>query len=167
MARHEEKLDGGLVTDRDPAMLEPGQLSGLQNAIYLPGSQALQRARGRSAFGVATATALDVDGLRDIQFDNGNHYLIGHVTASYVSAAVGDTGTFGVLATEVGDGSQLEVVHYRNRFFLFNGATQSATATSFNRLLYLTATGVANTPTVRNHGLLPVDSAPTVTTAGG
>src|SRR3990172_3459866 len=99
MARHEEPLSGGLVTDRDPAFLEPGQLSGLQNAIYLPGSQALQRARGRSAFGTVSADAVDVDGLRDIQFDNGNHYLVAHATASYVTAAAGDTGTFGVLAT--------------------------------------------------------------------
>ena len=46
MSRRVEPLDKGLVTIRDPALLKPGELSFIRNAVYLPGSQALQRAKG-------------------------------------------------------------------------------------------------------------------------
>lgn len=167
MSRHVEPLDRGLVTIRDPALLKPGELSFIRNAVYLPGSNALQRARGRSAFGTATASALDVSGLRDLKFDNGNHYLFAHVSASYVSAIVGDTGTFGVVVSGIGVGTQLEAVQYRNRYFLFNGTTSSVTSIGTNRVAYLSATAAANTPLTRQHGLLPVFSAPPVVTSVG
>lgn len=167
MARHTEPLSRGLVTIRDPSLLKEGELSRIRNAVYLPGSNAIQRARGRAAFGSATADDSDVDGLRDAKFDNGNHYLIAHVASSYVSAAVGDTGTFGTLVSGVGNGDQLEVVHYRNRFFLFNGTSADASAIGTNKVIYLSATAVANTLISRQHGMLPVRSAPRITTAAG
>lgn len=163
MARHTEPLNRGLVTIRDPALLEPGELSFIRNAVYLPGSNALQRAAGRAAAGTASAGNFDVDGLRDAKFDNGNHYMIGHVSASYVSGAVADAVTFGVLESGIGDGDQLEVVHYRNRFFLFNGTQANASGLPSNRVMYLSATAAATTPTMRQHGMLPVVAAPTVT----
>lgn len=167
MARHIEPLDKGLVTIRDPGLLKPGELSYIRNAIYLPGSNALQRARGREVFGTATASAVDVAGLRDMKFDNGNHYLLAHVSASYVTALVGDTGTFGTLVSGIGVGTQLENVQYRNRYYLMNGVQAEASAIGSNRVVYLSATAVANTPLVRQHGMLPVVSAPSVTTAAG
>lgn len=167
MAKHTEPLDRGLVNVRSSALLEPGQLSDLQNAVFRPEEKALRQPTGRTQFGAATATGLDVDGLRDAKFDNGNHYLIAHVTASYVSAAVGDTGTFGVLVSGVGDGSQLEVVHYRNRFFLFNGVSSDASAIGSNKAIYLSATAAANTLIARQHGMLPVRSGPRISTATG
>lgn len=169
MARHVEPLSGGLVTIRDIAELEPGQLSYLRNGIYNPGDPALYRAFGRSSFGTVSATAVDVVGLRDIQFDNGNHYLLAVASASAYRAPVGDSGSFTSMASFASVPTQLEVAHYRNRFYLFGGTTVDASAASANGNLvaYLTATAAANTPTTRAHGLLPVVSAPTVTTAAG
>ena len=92
MARHKEPLDGGLVTIRDAAALQPGELSYAHNCLYLPGKGALQRARGRSVFGTVSATAVDVIGLRDIQFDNSDHDLIALASATLFKSAVGDAG---------------------------------------------------------------------------
>jgi hypothetical protein len=175
MARHVESLGLGLWTAPSPATLENGQLSYLQNGVYLPGSLALQRARGRSVFGSATAVATDIDGLRDIQFDNGNHYLVAMISGtatgngSYRYATVGDTGTFANLVSGFNAGSQLEVVHYRNRFFLLNGSFNmgSATAVNTNYVAYLSATATASTPLTRQHGMLPVVSTPFVTATAG
>ena len=173
MSRRVEPLDKGLVTIRDPALLKPGELSFIRNAVYLPGSQALQRAKGRAAFGTATASALDVDGLRDVQFDTGDHLIVAHVSTAYVTAAVGDTGAFGILASGVNDGTQLEAVHYRNRWFLFNGTVNSSTATAVtgvggiiqnsNKVVYQSATAAGTTPTVRQHGMLSVPGMETPT----
>jgi hypothetical protein len=154
-------------------MLEPGQLSYLQNGVYLPGSQALQRARGRTQFGAVTATGTDVDGLRDVQFDNGDHYLVAMISGtaagngSYRFSSVGDTGTFANLVSGITAGSQLDVVHYRNRYFLMNGVSTVASASGSNRVVYLSATAAGTAPTVRQHGMLPVDATPTITTAAG
>src|SRR3972149_11417931 len=167
MARITEPLDGGIWTAPDPALLKPGQLSGGQNFVYLPGSQAIQRARGRSVFGTVSAETVDVPGLRDIQFDNGNHYLVSLASSPLASAVVGDTGTFGLVTSLPATGAQLEVAHYRNRFYLFSGVTSEATAIDSNQVVYLSATSVAATPSVRQHGLLPGIASPLVTTAAG
>lgn len=167
MARHQEPLDKGLVTIRDPGLLKEGELTFVRNAVYLPGSNALQRARGRAAFGTATATAVDVVGLRDLAFDNGDHYLVAHATASYVTAVVGDTGTFGVLVSGIGTGTQLEVAQFRNRYYLMNGTSANASAIGTNQVVYLSATAAGTAPSVRQHGMLPVQAAPNITTAGG
>jgi hypothetical protein len=153
-------LNGGLVTNLDPALLSEGQLSFIKNGSYRSGSQALRRAKGRAVFGVVTATGHDVDGLRDAKFDNGDHYLIAHSSANYSTAAVSGAGTFGLLASGVGDGDQLDVVHYRNRFYLFNGVTADVGDPASNRVFYLTATAANTPPTTRFHGMLPVIAAP-------
>jgi hypothetical protein len=156
----------------DPAFLVPGQLVSAQNATYYPGSPAIQRAAGRTAFGTVSATAVDVVGLRNTLFDNAVHLLIAHASASYLTANVGDTGTFGILsgagnlglATSIGVGTQLESAHYRNRFYLFNGTTVATAITGIansNVVTYLTATSVG-TPVFRSHGLLPVPEKPVV-----
>jgi len=76
MGRLTEPLTGGLVTDRDPALLKPGQLQGMRNLVYRNGAAALCHARGRSQFGVVSAATTAVAGLRDIHFDNGDFYLV-------------------------------------------------------------------------------------------
>ena len=166
MSRHTENLNGGVVTIRDASVLNPGELTFVRNAVLVPGTNALWRATGRTAFGTATASAIAVDGLRDARFDNGGHYVIAHTSASYVTAAVGDTGTFGVLASGVGDGSQLEVAHYRNRFILFNGVSAASSGQPSNKVMYLSATG-AVVPTLRQNGMLPVEAAPFVSSTAG
>lgn len=166
MARHVEPLNGGLVTNLDPALLREGQLSFIRNGVYRSG-QALRRAKGRQVFGTVTATGHDVDGLRDIHFDNDDHYLIAHTSSNYSTAAITGAGVFGLLASGVGDGDQLEVVHYRNRFYLFNGVQTDVTAAASNRAVYLSATAASTAPTTRVHGLLPVIDAPQYTTTAG
>lgn len=153
MARKAEPLNGGLVTSRDPAVLEEGELSAIQNAEYRPGSQALQRVKGRALFATASTTA--VVGLRDVKFDNGDHYLIAHASNLYFKSAVGDTGTFASFDT-VTAGTKLERIHFANRFYLLNGAND-------NRVFYLSATATGTTPSVRRMGLLAVDDTPTTT----
>lgn len=165
MGRRPEPLTGGLVTNVDPALLKPGQLSDIRNLVYMNGATELNRAPGRASFGqVSAATA--VAGLRDIHFDNGDHYLVAMAGTKYRTAPVGDTGSFTDLAT-IASGTSLEVVHYRNRFFLMNGATQAASAIGTNTVVYLSATAAGTPPTTRQHGLLPVISAPNVTTGAG
>ena len=160
MARIEEDLDGGLWTAMDPAFLQKGQLSALQNAIYIGGSQALQRAKGRTAFGTVSATGVDVNGLRDIEFDNGDHYLFAIASNVISTAVVGDTGTFSSATSLATTAASLEVAHYLNRFYLLNGTIASASAIDTNLVAYLTATAAGNTLQLRQHGMLPVIAAP-------
>jgi hypothetical protein len=169
MARHVEPLNGGVWSALDPAFLRPGQLSAGRNFVYLGGSPAIYRSWGRAVFGAVSASAVDVNGLRDAQFDGGDHILIAAASASYLTAAVGDTGTFGVLASGLpGVPAQLEAVQYRNRFYLLNGipgAVSSALGT--NKVLYVSATGTGIPASTRQHGMSPVISPPTVSTTAG
>ena len=168
MPRHIEPLNGGLVTSKDPALLSEGQLSDIRNGVYKAASQALQRARGRTVFGVVTSVASAVVGLRDAKFDNADHYLIaGTEGGAYVTASVTGAGAFGVLVSGLGTLSQLERIHYRNRFFLLNGTTAAPDVTGTNRVIYLSATAANNPLQIRQHGMLPVISAPFVSTASG
>ena len=166
MGRKIEKLTGGVVTDRDDAFLEPGQLSDIRNMVYKNGATQLERAPGRAAFGTVSAVATGVVGLRDIHFDNGDHYLVAMAGTKYRTSPVADTGSFTDLATIVA-GTTLEVVQYRNRFFLMNGASADASSIGTNVVTYLSATAVGNPLQTRQHGLLPVIAAPNVTTAAG
>lgn len=164
MARRVELLNGGLVTVRDKSLLRPGELSFLRNAVYRAGSPALWRATGRVAAGTASAdpAGADIVGLRDMQFDNGIHVVVAHASSFYVTGTLADTITFGTVASGVGVGSQLEVVQYRNRFFLFNGTQAPVSASGSNRVLYLSATSTT-AQTSRQHGMVEVLEAPFVT----
>lgn len=162
MGRRTEPVDGGLVTVRDVASLRPGQLSFIRNAVYMPGDGSLWKAPGRVTAGTATAdpAGVDVSGLRDLQFDNGIHYIIAHASSNYATAVLSDSmGTFGLLASGVGVGTQLEVVHYRNRYFLFNGTQAASSGLGSNRVTYQSATGVTAL-TTRQHGMLEVFDTP-------
>ena len=166
MARKTEGLSGGLITGEDPAFLRPGQLSDIRNLVYRNGGRGLERATGRQTFGSASAAATGVPGLRDFHFDNGDHYLVAQVGGLYRIAPVGVTGTFADLAS-IASGTSLEVVQFRNRFFLLNGASAEASAIGSNLVVYLSATATGTAPSTRNHGLLPVIAAPNATTAAG
>lgn len=166
MARKVEMLSGGLVTDKDPALLQPGQLSDIRNMVYKNGATQLERATGRAVFGAVSAVATGVVGLRDIHFDNADHYLVARAGTKLRTAPVGDTGSFTDLAT-IAEGTNLEVVQYRNRFFLMVGATAAADTIGTNVVGYLSATAASNPIQTRPHGLLPVNSAPNITTAAG
>ena len=166
MGRKIEKLTGGLVTDRDAAFLDPGQLSDIRNMVYKNGATQLERAPGRAVFGTVSATPTGVVGLRDIAFDNGDHYLVAMAGTKYRTSPVADTGTFTDLAT-IAAGTSLEVVQYRNRFFLMNGASAESSSIGSNVVAYLSATAAGTTLSTRQHGMLPVVAAPNIATAGG
>lgn len=162
---YREPLSGGLRTAIDPALLDPGELVDARNAIYLAGSPALWRSPGRTAFGTVSAVATAVDGLRDVQFDNGDAYLVALADSKLRYAPVGDTGTFTDLTTLATAGLQLERAQYRNRYYLFNGAAAAATSIGSNVVAYLSATGAGTAPSVRQHGMRPVNAAPVTASA--
>jgi hypothetical protein len=170
MARHVEPLYGGVWTKPDPSLLEPGQLSAGRNFVYLPGSPAIYRAAGRNVFGAASGAASNVAGLRDAQFDEGPHVLAAVVGSALVTAlATGVSGNFVVLSANLGGvPSQLEAVQYRNRFYLLNGIkTSEGSEIGTNKCLYVSATGSAARPSLRQAGMVPVRYAPTVTATAG
>ncbi len=167
MGQHQESFDKGLWNAEDPGLLDAGQMPYIRNGVYRSGKQALQRIEGRTAFGSASGAATGVPGLRDVQFDNGDHYLIAQVGSKYRYATVGATGAFSDLAA-VTTGTQLDRVHYRNRFFLLNGATLTATGNpNSNLVVYLSATAAGTAPSVRQHGMNPVAASPANLTASG
>lgn len=170
MGRHKELLNGGVMTGPDPAVLPPGVLSYIRNMVYKPDSNALQRGRGRIAAGTVTASAGDINGLRDMQFDNGDHYLIAQTSAAlvanYSTAVVADTLTWGVLTTAVTAGTQLEAVHYNNRFYILNGVSAAEGAINTNGVIYLSATATGTPMTIRQHGMIAVSAiGPSATAA--
>lgn len=166
MPRKIEPLNGGLVTHQDPAMLEEGQLSDIRNMVYRNGAGPLERAKGRAVFGAVSAVATAVNGLRSMQFDNGDNYLVARAGTKLRTSPVADTGTFSDMATIV-EGTRLEAVQYRNRYFLMTGNSIDASSIGSNVVAYLSATAAANPIQTRPHGLLPVTAAPLITTAGG
>ena len=168
MARHVEPLHGGVWSAPDPALLKPGQLSAGRNFVYLGGSPAIYRSWGRGVFGAVSATAVDVNGLRDAQFDGGDHIVIAVASSSYLTATAGDTSTFSVLSSGLaGVPTQLEAVQYRNRFYLLPGISSVGTGIGTNGVLYVSATGTSIPATLRQHGMVPVNTTPIVTTVAG
>jgi hypothetical protein len=164
-----EPLTQGLVNSRDPALLSSGELSEMRNAVYFPNAQGLTRATGRTAFGTVTATARNVIGIRDLTFDNADHYLLAHASAFYSTAVVGDTGTFATSLTTT-QGLSLEAIHSDNQYFVLNGTATDLAADSTatnNYVAYLSATATGTTVSWRTHGLSPVRTSPTVATATG
>src|SRR5262245_25439008 len=104
----------------------------MRNLVYQNGAAGLIRPRGRDVFGIVSATATAVAGLRDMVFDNGNRYLVAMAGTKYRTAnATGFVGTFTDLAT-IASGTALEVVQYRNRYFLMNGASADVSAIGSN-----------------------------------
>jgi hypothetical protein len=170
MARHVEPLHGGVWTKPDPSLLEPGQLSAGRNFVYLPGSPAIYRATGRTVFGTVPTAPSNVVGLRDAQFDGGPHVLASVYGSALATASItGVSGTFGVLTSTMGGApDQLEMVQYRNRFYLLTGlAKDYHQANGNNKCLYVSATGTSTSPLLRQMGMASVNEPPSAYTAAG
>src|SRR5690348_16087063 len=129
--RFKEPLNGGLVTSRDASLLRPGELSAIQNAVYVPKSQGLQRSPGREAgflsFSPTLNTVTGVTGIRTYQFNTSTQQ---YIVAQGVDSDTGNNaywkGVADGFATaskveEVTAGTYLELVSYRNKQFLLNG----------------------------------------------
>jgi hypothetical protein len=151
-----EPLNGGLVTARDPALLEPGELTQSDDAVYYPNDPAVHKVKGRTKYNsVAVVGGQTVKGLRFLEVDSGNSFLVALSEGSsttddlYFSIFSDETGTFGSISaiTNVGTGRTLDTVHHGNRYVALIGDTS-------NYLLNPNATG-------RAHGLAPITRLPT------
>lgn len=151
-----EPLDGGLVTARDPATLNSGELTLANNAYYLPHDPAIHKVKGRTKYNaVALGTAGNVKGLRYLEFDDSTAIVAAHESDDiHLSAFSAETGTFASLTpiSNVGSGQSMDSVHYGNKHYLLIGAGQNQ----------VVKTGGAT----RAQGMIPVPeltTAPTVT----
>lgn len=158
MGRIKEPLSNGVMTGPDPAVLPQGTLSYCRNGVYKPNTLALQRASGRIVWGTVTSSASDITGLRDIQFDNGDHYLMAQVssdtTACISTATVEGNGTFGAV-TAITATTSFEAVHFNNRFYVMNGAAALGKINS-QAVIYLSSTAANSPLQLRQHGMTPV-----------
>jgi hypothetical protein len=153
-----ERFDGGLVTARDPAKLEPGELVVSNNVVYQPDDTAIYKAKGRTKYNSsALGAGGNVNGVRYLEFDDGSALLAAHESDDiHLSQFSAETGTFGTLTaiSNVGQGQSMDSAHYGNRHFLFTGAGQN--------------TVVKLDGTYRKHGMDPVpDLITTPTTTSG
>lgn len=154
---HVEPFDQGLVTSRDPALLQPGELTKADNCVYRPNDPSIQKAKGRVKFNAAAISGTpNVQGLRYLAFDDANSILVAHAGADYYQATMvtAETGAFSLLAAAVGTGLTLDAVQYNNRHYLFNG-------TGTSNLV------VKSDLTTRNHGFFAVADPPTLASTGG
>jgi hypothetical protein len=170
MGRHKEPLSNGVMTGPDPAMLPEGTLSYIRNGVYKPNTLALQRASGRSTWWTTTASAADVVGIRDIQFDNGDHYIVAQVSctgkAFIATASAENAAASGVLTTAISATTAFEAVHFSNRHYLFNGyPSANLQGLNSNFCVYLSSTGAGCPVTLRQHGMAPVTSLNGTSTA--
>ena len=155
-----EPLNGGLVTARDPALLEPGELTQADDAVYAISDPAIHKIKGRTKYNSAAITgAKTVKGLRYMEFDDRSEgLLIGLSEGSgtpddlYLSAFSDETGTFGSISaiSSVGTGSTLDTVQFNNRYVALIGDTG-------NQIISSSGAG-------RHHGAVPVTNlaAPTL-----
>lgn len=172
MGRHVEPLAGGLVTDRDPALLSRGQIAYMRNLVYL-GSQSLRTPPGRAQWGTIDngggATG-GVWGMRDMQFDNGNHYLVlatqdRYATVNLNASTPPADPVTATITSGIASGRTFESVQYNNAYILMNGASAYGDTLKGNQFVYMSATSTACAPSTRPHGMNPVNAAPTVATA--
>jgi len=150
-----EPLNGGLVTARDPALLEPGELAQADDAVYYPNDPAIHKVKARTKYNSAAITgAGTVKGLRYLEFDDTlNGFLLAHTDNDlYLSSFADETGTFGSVTpiSNIGTGNSLDAVQFNNRYVALIGDTQNEVISS---------NGVG-----RRHGANPVTNlaAPTL-----
>src|SRR5688572_19730938 len=96
-----EFFNGGLVTARHPALLNPGELQRTDDCVYREKSTAIHRAPGRTVYN-STPLSAGTKGLAYLSFDQNTDQLIawpaGNGTTSYLykSAFTGITGSFAI-----------------------------------------------------------------------
>jgi hypothetical protein len=130
-----EPLNGGLVTARDPALLEPGELVQADDAVYYPNDPAIHKVKARTKYNsAALGGAGTVKGLRYLEFDDTQSgLLLAHESNDlYLSSFADETGTFGTISSinDVGSGSTLDAVQFNNRYVALIGDTQNEVISS-------------------------------------
>lgn len=150
------KFNKGLVTSRNPATLQNGELQTATGVMMHPGDpDQLHKVNGRSVFG-DTGTAAIVKGLALCKFDNGADKVIALSGTALYSAAAGTAGTFVALTGATGlsaSSNRLSASHANDRWYLCDG-------TDYNRVL-------ESDGTVRRHGMLAPDVSPTSVASAG
>jgi len=94
--QYPEMFNGGLVTARDPATLQPGELVQADNAVYQPNDLGIHKVRGRTKYNaVAITGGGTVKGLRYLEFDDGDPLLLA-LTSDDLSTSTfsAETGSF-------------------------------------------------------------------------
>jgi len=157
MARPEytsEGVAGGLVTARDPSLLEPGELSVAYETVYYPNDPSIHSAPGRTQYGTVNGAG---QGLAYCAFNNADDILLSfsNHTLSYTpytsTVPGGWSQFFGTIA-----GSSLDTVSVGHDHYIYTGSNPL-------HVYRLPDTSLALT----NMGLLPVTKHPTVTLVAG
>ncbi len=141
-----ETLDGGLVTARDPAMLQNGELAVANNVHYKPHDRGLHKVKQRTKYNTGAITGSPtVKGLRFLDFDNAAPLLVALVNDDlFLSTLSDETGSFGTPILGVGSGTSLDATHFEDNHYLFTGVDENHV--------------VRPDRTVRKHGMLPVQT---------
>jgi hypothetical protein len=145
MAHIPELLDQGLVTARDPAMLENGELTVANNVHYKPHDRALHKTKQRTKYNTVAITGSPVvKGLRFLEFDHHDSLLLAMVSDDlYLSSFTDETGSFGTPILGVGDGTSLDAIHFENKYYLLTGVGENHV--------------ISGDRTVRRHSMQPVN----------
>lgn len=129
MALHIEKLDGGLVTSRDPSLLQDGELSRAQNAIYRPYSEAIHPIGYRVKIGLqqtdpTSGLPYHITGLRRLLFEDKtkSKTVICDGAGARWRYGPDSNGNWTILPNiGVRANAPIEAVHLGNRYVLANG----------------------------------------------
>ena len=154
MALHIEPLTGGLVTARDPSLLEEGELVSASSALYRPFNQALSPIGARATFG--SSVGVNITGLRSVQFESDTTTITRLIIAHGTIWQAGTGGAWTTVRSGVTTAQRIEAIGFENTYYLSNGVDDPV------------AFG-GGAITVR-HGMLPTehdDYSVTTTTGGG
>jgi len=115
------QVNRGLVTSRDPTLLEEGELSQAADCEYRPNNPALWKVSGRTEIN-STPESETIKGLTYCEFDAAADKIVVHVGTTYrTSSAVTSGASFSNLVTGLTGGSTLVTAYLANKFYLFNG----------------------------------------------
>jgi len=129
MALHIEKLNGGLVTARDPSLLEAGELSRTYNAVYRPYSEAIGPIGYRVKIGLQqtnpeTGGSYAISGLRRLLFEDSSKSvtIIADGTGERWRYGPDANGNWNIIPNVgVRANAPIEAVHLGNRYILTDG----------------------------------------------
>lgn len=118
-----EPVTEGLVTSRDPISLQPGELQDITNGVYLPNTDALVRAPGRTAWcTVVTGSGTrGVYGLADCPFAGGTHYVVAAATGGYYKIDAEAGSPSASLITAITAGNPFASVQNNGKYYLLDG----------------------------------------------
>ncbi len=163
------RVDGGLVTSRDPATLNEGELTRADDAYYKPNDIALWKRRAQSTFNETAESK--ITGLRFLEFDGTDpDYFVTTGTTAYRYAIAGDVGTFADLNGTAVDATlalitedaKLDSVHYNNHHYLLNGIDRNHVVVPASEAV----SGDLGNGNMRFHGMLENTAPPVLTDPG-